>query len=247
MDAFFILLIVSVSVTGPVIGSLLGVLKRPSETFMYNMLAFAAGVMISVSFLKLIPESMEFSPLWVAAAGIVLGSLVMYGLDRLIPHIHPQMCSQEQGCRLRRTATYLLLGIFLHNFPEGMAMGIGMVSGLKLSLIVALAIAIHNIPEGICTSAPYYFATKKRTRAFLLSASTAIPTVVGFIFAYFLYQAIPPEVVGMVISATAGVMIYISADELIPISCSREYNGWSHATIFSLIAGVILVMILGLI
>ena len=238
-----VLIIVLISVLGPVIGSLIGIIRKPSERFMFNMLSFAAGVMIAISFMQLIPEAISLSSVWIAIIGIVIGSLVMFGFDKIIPHIHPSMCQQEHGHSLEKTATYLLLGIFMHNFPEGMAIGIGSVSVMKLSLIVAIAIAIQNIPEGICTSAPYYYITKKRLRAFLLSSSTAIPILVGFAFTYYLFPNIPLELVGMMIGAVAGVMIYISADELIPISCCKMTN---HHTIFSFMIGAILVVMLGL-
>jgi ZIP family zinc transporter len=133
------------------------------------------------------------------------------------------------------------LGIFLHNFPEGMAIAIGSVTGDKVSLSIALAIAIHNIPEGICTSAPYYHSTGKRMRAFLLSSSTAIPVLVGFVTARTLFQHVSPEVIGLLTGATAGLMIYITADELIPHSCA----GTNHQTIFFLMLGVVFVMLLG--
>lgn len=240
-----IYLIILITVAGPVIGSLMGVLKKPAEKFMYNMLAFAGGVMLAISFLELIPESIHLSSILLCCIGIITGALVMYALDKLIPHIHPELCRQEQGCKLKRTAIYLLIGIFLHNFPEGMAIGIGSVTEFKLSLAIALAIAIHDIPEGICTSAPYYYVTKKKLRSFLLSSSTAIPTVIGFLFAHFLFQNIPLQVVGVIIAATAGLMIYISADELIPTSCSKENKDWDHSIIFSLITGVLSVILLG--
>lgn len=242
MNELFLILLISIA--GPIIGSLIGVLKKPSDKYMYNMLAFAAGVMLAISFLNLIPESIELSSVFICAAGIFLGSLFMYGLDKLIPHIHPELCSQEQGCKLKKTSVYLLIGIFLHNFPEGMAIAIGTVTDFKLTWLIAFALAIHNIPEGICTSAPYYYCTKKRLKAFLLSASTAIPIIAGFVFAYFLYQVIPLEVVGLLIGGTAGIMIYISGDELIPTSCSKDNTGWSHSTIFSLMLGVLLVVLL---
>ncbi|MBN2373902.1 ZIP family metal transporter [bacterium] len=176
-----LLFILTISVLGPIIGSAIGVMKRPSFLYICNMLCFAAGVMLAISFLELIPESIGFSSVTGCIAGIVAGSLVMFGLDKLIPHIHPELCSQEQGCNLKRTSVYLLIGIFLHNFPEGMAIAAGGVTGVKTSLSIALAIAIHNIPEGICTSAPYYHATGKRLRAFLLSSFTALPILVGYL------------------------------------------------------------------
>ncbi|MBD3309950.1 hypothetical protein GF351_01890 [Candidatus Woesearchaeota archaeon] len=231
-----------IAISGPLIGSLIGVVKKPSNRFMYNMLAFAAGVMLAVSFLELIPESIELSSIWIAVLGIILGAAVMYVVDKIIPHIHPSMCSKEEGHNIRRTAYYLLIGIFIHNFPEGLAMGLGSVTEMKLSMLIAVAIAIHDIPEGVCTSAPYYYITKKRLKSFLVSFSTAIPTLLGFFLAYYFYPLIPMTMVGIMIGATAGLMIYISSDELIPTSCCKLTD---HSTIFSLIFGVISVVLLG--
>lgn len=233
--------IVAISVAGPIIGSAIGILKVPTFGYICNMLCFAAGVMLGISFLELIPESLAMSSPWITIGGVILGSLVMYGLDRIIPHIHPGLCSQEQGCNLERTSVYLIMGIFLHNFPEGMAIAIGAVTETKVSLSIALAIAVHNIPEGICTSAPYYHSTGKKMQSFLLSSSTAIPILLGYVTARYLFQNVSLQVVSILISATAGVMIYITADELIPNSCA----GTDHKTIFSLILGVIFVILLG--
>ncbi len=239
-----ILIILIISVLGPIIGSLLGVIGKPSKTFMYNMLAFAGGVMLAISFLQLIPESIHLSSILISVGGICLGVGVMFSVDKILPHIHPELCSQEQGRNLKRTSLYLLIGIFLHNFPEGMAIAIGTVSDIKISLVIALAIAIHNIPEGISTSAPYYIITKKRLKSFLVSSSTAIPILLGFLFASYLYNHISNSIIGLIIGATAGLMIYITADEVIPTSCSKLSN---HTTIFSLILGILFVILLGLI
>jgi len=239
-----LLIILTISILGPVIGSLIGVIKKPSETFLYNMLAFAGGVMLAISFLELIPESIHLSSIWIAAAGIIFGSIIMFLVDRGIPHIHPGLCQQEHGKKLKKTATYLIIGIFIHNFPEGMAIAIGAVSGIKVSLTIALAIAIHNIPEGIATSAPYYHLTKKRLKSFLISSSTAIPVLIGFLVANQLYQYISNNLIGFIVGATAGLMIYITSDEIIPASCCKMTD---HKTIFSLIAGVLFVILLGLI
>ncbi|MFH1294961.1 MAG: ZIP family metal transporter [Candidatus Aenigmatarchaeota archaeon] len=235
--------IILLAIAGPVIGSIIGVSRKPSKTVMYAVLSFAAGVMISISFLELLPESIAVSGILFASAGLTIGFVVMYILDKSIPHIHPELCSQEGDHKLKKTATFLLIGIFLHNFPEGLAMGVGSVTTMSLSLVIAIAICIHDIPEGICTSAPYYYVTKKRLRTFLVSSSTAIPTVLGFLASYYFLQSLPDIVIGLVIAATAGLMVYISADELIPTSCS---NSGSHATIFSFMLGAVLVMMLGM-
>jgi ZIP family zinc transporter len=238
-----IVFIVIISVLGPIIGSIIGVLKKPSLMYMCNMLCFAAGVMLGISFLQLIPESIHISSVGVCVGGLIMGSLIMYGVDRIIPHIHPELCAQEQGCNLQRTSVYLILGIFLHNFPEGMAIAIGAVTEIKVSLIIALAIAIHNIPEGICTSAPYYHTTGDRLKSFLVSSSTAVPILIGYLIARYLFGYITPMLIGFIIGATAGLMIYITIDEIIPNSCA----GTDHQTIFSLLTGIIFVILLGLI
>jgi len=238
-------LILAISVAGPVIGSLIGVVREPSELFMYNMLAFAAGVMLAISFLELIPEGVAYSGVWACSLGIFIGASVMYTVDKFIPHVHPAMGEEEPGFKLKRSAVYLILGIFIHNLPEGMAIATGTVSSTGSALVIALAIAIHNIPEGICTSAPYYKATGDRRKAFLLSSSTALPIILGFTLAYFIFQAIPDNVIGVIVAATAGLMIYISADELIPVSCTKDQECTNHSTIFSLIAGVVFVVLLG--
>jgi ZIP family zinc transporter len=102
-----IVFIVIISVLGPIIGSIIGVLKKPSLMYMCNMLYFAAGVMLGISFLELIPESIHIPSVGVCVGGLIMGSLIMYGVDRIIPHIHPELCAQEQGCNLQRTSVYL--------------------------------------------------------------------------------------------------------------------------------------------
>ena len=241
MSSLWIILVISVM--GPVIGSLLGVIRKPTSGFICNMLCFAAGVMLTISFVQLIPEAIRLSSIPLTLLGLFLGAMAMYGLDRLIPHIHPGLCAQEQGCNLERTSVYLILGIFLHNFPEGLAIAAGGVAEANVSMVIALAIAIHNIPEGVCTSAPYYRATNKRLQAFLLSSSTALPLLVGFLLGHYIFQSISLNILGLIVAATAGLMIYITVDELIPNSCAGE----NHSTIFSLLVGIMFVISLGMI
>jgi zinc transporter, ZIP family len=113
MDPVFF--IVVISVLGPLIGSTIGVLKLPSFDYICNVLCFAAGVMLAIAFLELIPQSLLISSALVCAGGVIFGSLIMFAMDRLIPHIQPRLCSQEQNCNLERTSVYLILGMFLHN------------------------------------------------------------------------------------------------------------------------------------
>jgi len=236
-----ILIIVVISILGPIIGSLIGVIKRPSENFIFNLLSFAAGAMLSISFLELIPESIKLSSTSDCILGILIGLFLCYMLDRFIPHIHKNF-SQEQGCSLENTSIFLLLGMFIHHIPEGMSMGVGTVSNIQMSFSIALAIAIHDIPEGICTAAPLFHSNGKRFKSFAISSLTTLPTLIGFAISYFFFQNMSLNFLGIIIAATAGFMIYICADELIPASSFKLSN---HSTIFSFMLGVILVIFLG--
>jgi ZIP family zinc transporter len=143
-----------------------------------------------------------------------------------------------------KTAILIITGIFIHNIPEGLAVAIGTLSGASLTLSIAIAIAIHDIPESICTSVPYLFCTKNKLKTFLVSVSVILPTLIGFFAGYFFYRLISPSFVGLITGITAGSMIYISADELIPSSCSKISN---HHTIISFMIGVVFVIFLDLI
>jgi len=244
METIYIVLLVSV--LGPIIGSWIGVLRKPSIRYINGMLAFAAGVMLSISFLELIPESIRYGSIRYCILWIWIWSFVMFLLDISIPHIHPELMKQEQGKKLEKTAIYLIIWIFLHNLPEWMAIATGTVANHGTTAItIALAIAIHNIPEWICTSAPYFHFSKKRWKSFRLSSLTALPILVWFLLWKFIFGNVWPEIMSIIVAWTAGVMIYISGDELIPTSCNKWSSTRSHSTIFSLIFGIIFVILLG--
>jgi len=237
------LVLVALSAIGPVIGSGIGVWKRPSTTYIHNMLYFAAGIMLAISFLDLIPESLKLGSTLTCVAGLVIGATAIWALDRLFPHVHECAACGEDGCHLGHTANFLILAIFLHNFPEGMAIAVGAATNIGDSLVIAVAIAIHNIPEGICTSAPHYYAYGSRLKSFAMSSASALPIVAGYIGARYLFTQISPQAMSVLIGATAGLMIYISVDELMPAA----QNNRGGQTIFFFMFGIVAIMLLELI
>ena len=238
-EVFWILL---VAAAGPVIGSLAGVAFRPRPGAMGCMLAFAGGVMLAISFLELLPESTAKSGLPGAAAGLAVGFLVMAALECLLPRTQGAPASAP-GRDLRRASVLMILAIFLHNLPEGMAIAASTVMEDPKALItVAFAIAIHNIPEGICTSAPYYYATGKRLGAFLRSSSTALPVLAGFWLGRVLLLDANPFATGTMVATAAGLMIHISCQELIPAALEE---GSPLASMAWLMGGVVFVLLLG--
>lgn len=236
------IMIVALSAMGPVIGSGIGVWKRPTTAYIHKMLYFAAGIMLAISFLDLIPESRHLGSTLTCVTGLAIGVAAMGALDRLFPHVHECTVCGENECHLGHTANFLILAIFLHNFPEGMAIAIGATTNFGDSIVIAAAIAIHNIPEGICTSAPHYYAYGNRMKSFAMSSLSALPIVVGYFVARSLFVQISPQVMSVLVGATAGLMIYISANELMPAARKDD----SRQTIFYFIFGIIAVMLLEL-
>jgi len=145
--------------------------------------------------------------------------------------------------KLLRMGLFTALAIGIHNFPEGLATFLAALHDPGLGVAIAVAVALHNIPEGISVSVPIYYATGKRSRAFVYSFLSGLAEPVGAVIAYFAIllatggegTVLPPQVMGVLFGGVAGIMVYISLDELLPTS--RAY-GKGHDTIFGLIAGM---------
>ena len=239
-----ILCVAAIVTLGSLIGSFLGVYRRCSPKVVYNFLGFAAGIMLAISLFNLIPQSLMISTLGMVILGVIFGAVIIYLIKKAIPHIHASHHLHESSLeKIENTATLIIIGIFIHNIPEGLAVGVSSLQNFHLSLTIALAIAIHDIPESLCTSLPYYSATGKRLKSFLVSASTIFPTLFGIFAAYFFLGEASSGLIGFIMAATAGVMIFIAADELIPISFGRL----GSKIIFPLGAGALTVVLLSFI
>jgi ZIP family zinc transporter len=137
---------------------------------------------------------------------------------------------------------FTALAIAIHNFPEGLATFLAALKDPALGIPIAIAIALHNIPEGISVSVPIFYATGNRRSAFIYSLLSGMAEPVGAIVAYAGIRLIvggggvlPPEIMGLLFGGVAGIMVYISLDELLPTS--RAY-GKSHDSIYGLVAGM---------
>jgi zinc transporter, ZIP family len=152
--------------------------------------------------------------------------------------------------KLMRIGMFTALAIGIHNFPEGLATFLAALQDPGLGVAIAIAIALHNVPEGISVSVPIFYATGSRKKAFIYSALSGLAEPIGAIIGYAAIRlflgghdgAIPPEVMGVLFGGVAGIMVYISLDELLP--ASRAY-GKGHDSLFGLVAGM-MVMALSL-
>jgi ZIP family zinc transporter len=167
--------------------------------------------------------------------------------DKLAPGVHDHGIRHK---KLMRMGLFTALAITIHNFPEGLATFLATLQDPALGVAIAVAIALHNIPEGISVSVPIFYATGNRKKAFLFSLLSGLAEPVGAVIAYLLLRllvcggtgVIPPQVMGILFGGVAGIMVYISLDQLLPTS--RAY-GRGHDSVFGLVAGM-LVMALSL-
>jgi ZIP family zinc transporter len=160
---------------------------------------------------------------------------VTEGLHDHSPHHH----------KLMRMGLFTALAIAIHNFPEGLATFLAALQDPSLGVALAVAIALHNIPEGISVSVPIFYATGNRKKAFLYSVLSGLAEPVGAGIGYIALLffvggndgVIPPQFMGILFGGVAGIMVYISLDELLPTS--RAY-GKGHDSLFGLVAGMII-------
>lgn len=166
------------------------------------------------------------------------------------PITSPDIHDHRAYNKLMRMGMFTALAIGIHNLPEGLATFLAALKDPTIGVAIAIAVALHNIPEGISVSVPIFYATGSRRKAFLYSALSGLAEPIGAIIAYAAIRyffggetgVIPPEVVGIIFGGVAGIMVYISLDELLPTS--RAF-GKGHDSLFGLIGGM-LVMALSL-
>ena len=182
-------------------------------------------------------------------ASFFAGILLIGVIDRLVPSIEnpheahrvEEMDHQPHNPRLMRMGVMTALAIGIHNFPEGIATFTSAVDNMALGVAIAAAIAIHNIPEGIAVSIPVYYATGDRRKAFRLSLLSGLAEPVGAVLAYLvLTPFMTPTLMGCILAGVAGIMVFISIDELLP--AAREY-GEAHISIYGVVAGMALMAV----
>lgn len=235
------------------IGSLMSFLsKKFNPRFLAVSLGFSAGVMLYVSLIEIFVKARESlegvlgsrEGYWVTVGSFFLGIAIIALIDNLIPnyenphemHFDPNDVHLKDK-KLMRMGLFSALAIGIHNFPEGLATFIAALSDPTLGISIAIAIAIHNIPEGVSVSAPIYYATKSKRKAFWFSLLSGVSEPVGALIGFFILKDLFNDVTfGIVFALVAGIMVYISLDELLP---TAEEYGEHHFAIGGVIAGMV--------
>jgi ZIP family zinc transporter len=220
---------------------------------------FSAGVMIYVSLIEIFSKAKESLVLslgasqgyWATVIAFFGGMILAAIIDRFVPEVenpheirmieetlHPEIFHKK---KLLRMGLFSALAIGIHNFPEGLATFTATLKDPHLGIAIAIAIAVHNIPEGIAVSVPIYYATGSKRKAFILSFLSGLAEPAGALIGYLILTPFFNDMIfGVLFASVAGIMVFISVDELLP--AAREY-GKAHLSIYGLIAGMIIMAV----
>ncbi len=245
------------------IGSLIGLFwKQSNKKFLSVALGFSAGVMIYISFIEIFPKALELLKVeltenaasWVTVISFFIGIGVVAIIDNLIPkeknphELHnvddlnkPTDMQKVSSAKLLRMGIFTALAVGIHNFPEGLATFMSALADPTLGISIAIAIAIHNIPEGLAVSVPIYHATGNKLKAFKYSFLSGLSEPIGALVGYLILRPfLSDTIIGIVFSAVAGIMVYISLDELLP--ASKEY-GKHDLSMWGFVGGMIIMAV----
>ncbi|RHW34924.1 zinc transporter ZupT [Lysinibacillus yapensis] len=232
--------------------------SRTNKKFLSVALGFSAGVMIYVSLVEifvkakasLIAATDETQGYWLTVIGFFAGIIFIALIDRFIPQKNnphevktvEDVHEAELGGhkidedKLMKMGIFTALAIAIHNFPEGIATFMSAIQDPNVGIAIAIAVAIHNIPEGIAVAIPIFFATGIRKKAFKLSFLSGLAEPVGAVVAYLILMPFLTDTMfGMIFAAVAGIMVFISLDELLP--AAQKYDE-THLSIYGLVAGM---------
>ena len=195
---------------GTTLGGILGIIiKRNSNKFLSFILSFASGLMMSVICFDLIPEALEISNIYNMIFGNLLGIISMIFCDIIVQNkLRKKTNISNKPNNLLRTGIIVSIGLAIHNFPEGLAIGSGFDASLKLGLELAIAICLHDIPEGISMAIPMKNGGMKKSKEILYVIVSGITTGIGAFFGAIIGN-ISEIIIAICLSFAAGAMLYI--------------------------------------
>lgn len=220
------------------------------------LMGFAAGVMVYISFAELLEEAVEYAGFLHANMAFFGGILAMFLLDRVLPHHYlAEMAGfvsrsgqgrNEEDEEILSAGLLTALGIFLHNFPEGIVVFLSALHDPRLGLTLAVAIAMHNIPEGISVAMPIYYATGDRARAILYAFGSGLAEPMGALLTLLIFGSLlSGGFINLSLAFVAGIMVFISIHELLPLAHKTEHpEGASNGFLVGMVVMFITLVLL---
>ena len=201
------------------------------DVFLGSSLAFSAGAMLYISFTEILSKAQNllggdtFGGFLRANLGFFAGITFMFLLGAILPE------ENTDSSLMKRAGIYTAVATAVHNFPEGLVTFMAVLGGAETALPTFFAIAIHNIPEGVAVALPTMYATNSKKRGFLMATMTAVAEPLGAVIGWFLLRPIMSDSVnGAVFAATAGIMVFLCFEELLPLA--YKYCGEKKSLIF---------------
>ena len=225
-------------------GGLAFIIKKENLSALSVGVGFSAGVMLYVSFCELLPQAQQalknlYGPAggeWGSRALFFGGIFTAWLIDTCLPSHHVELHTLDPQDKLKRLGLFTALALAIHNFPEGMATFMAALQAPSLGISVAVAVAVHNIPEGVSVALPVFHATHSRAKAFWYSALSGLAEPAGALMGFLLLRAVlHAAAFGVLFAWVAGIMVYISLDELLPTA--HEY-GQGHRVILGVVSGM---------
>jgi len=221
-------------------GALVFFVRRVSDKFLDASLGFAAGVMLAASAFSLIVPAIEIGGIWKTVLGIVMGTLFLVYAERFTPHFHRIAGAKGPSTHLSRLWLFVL-AITLHNFPEGLAVGVGFGEGdLNTGAVLAIGIGLQNVPEGLAVALPLLRESNTKLKAFLVALLTGLVEPVGGFLGISVVSA-AKFLLPYGLAFAAGAMLFVISEEIIPETHSR---GNDREATFGVILGFIIMMVL---
>lgn len=214
--------------------------RRISDRLLDILLGFSAGVMLAATSFSLIVPAIDLSGPWVAVFGLVLGALVLHVVDRFVPHFHPFLGAEGPPSKMSQIWLFVL-AITIHNFPEGLAVGVSFGSGdVATGLTIAMAIGLQNMPEGLAVALPLLREQYNRGRSLWYVTLTGLVEPIGGLLGVAMVSIFKP-ILPWGLAFAAGAMLFVVSDEMIPES---HRKGFAREATFGLIAGFVVMMFL---
>lgn len=200
--------------------------RSVNEKFMDTILGFAAGVMLAATSFSLLIPAIEIADgnslsVFLIAAGVLAGGIFLDIIDKNVPHFHTMGGFEGRSSRMNKLMLFIL-AITIHNFPEGMAVGVSFGAGnIKDGIAIAIGIGLQNIPEGFAVAFPLIAEGVSRKKAFLITLLTGIVEFAGGIIGAGIVQISKP-LLPLALSFAAGAMLFVISDEIIPETHNKE-------------------------
>ncbi len=214
---------------------------RIGDKLLDGLLGFAAGVMLAATSFSLLIPAMETGGVWVTVAGVLTGAAFVALMDRVVPHIHFISGAEGPPSTTLKRITLLILAITIHNFPEGLAVGVGFGGGdLPVAIALAIAIGLQNMPEGLAVALPLVREGYSRWKAIAYALLSGLVEPIGGVLGAGLVSVARP-LLPWGLSFAAGAMLYVVSEEIIP---ETHRKGFAKVGTTGLLIGFVVMMTL---